>query len=97
MKSVSEVIQRFIENNNDTIREIEFIAPQGLSYTHKRTEIVLHDVSETVELLGNSSTKEERQIIKRWKINDASAYMIINVRLNGKLISKSTAYSEIIR
>jgi hypothetical protein len=94
---VSEVIKRFIENNNDTIREIEFIAPQGLSYTHKRTEIVLHDVSETVELLGNSSTKEERQIIKRWKINDASAYMIINVRLNGKLISKSTAYSEIIR
>lgn len=87
---VSEVIERFIENIHNETREIEFIGPQALSCTHKGNEIVLHDVPETAELLGKSSSKEERKIIQRWEINDETAYTIIKVTLAGTTVVSRT-------
>ncbi|CAF0768063.1 unnamed protein product [Adineta ricciae] len=95
---VTEVIRRLSEYANDTNREIKFIAPQGLSYTHKRTEVVLHDVPETIELLGQSSSKEERRIVKKWTIYDETAYMIITVNFEKRaLINRQTTYAALIR
>jgi hypothetical protein len=95
---VSEVIERLIENSQCETREIEFIGPQALSYTYKRNEFILHDVSEIAELLGNSSTKKERKIIQRWKITDETAYTIIKLTLDGNsVINRITTNSSTVR